>query len=159
MENDPRAAIAKLLDVQQPNSLLLLSPDPHDEWLRWCRQHCGAAVTAVKSDALAALEPLGRFDMALVIGLLEQLDKNSGMQVLGRLRNVHTQHLYALIDAEAHWSDTDCFSLALQRADRFAIEGHQLTLYAYDLANYNRVRSWNNAKYWANPQNFGKYWW
>jgi hypothetical protein len=159
MGDDPRSAIAKLLDDLRPRTLLLLSPDPHGEWRRWCEQHCAAAITALADEPLRALETLGHYDIALVIGLMEQLDKTTGTQLIGRLRNVHTEHLFALVGADSRWPATEWFSLALQRADQFQIGGHLLTLYGYDLANYNRVRSWNNPKYWANPENWGKYWW
>jgi len=35
----------------------------------------------------------------------------------------------------------------------------QLTLFTYDLREYKQVPDWLNAKFWANPENFGKYWW
>ena len=37
--------------------------------------------------------------------------------------------------------------------------GQTLTLYTYDLYEYKQVPDWLNAKFWANPENFGKYWW
>jgi Family of unknown function (DUF6231) len=159
MAGDPRSAIARLLDELQPRTLLLLSPDPHGEWRRWCEQHCAAAITALSDAPLARLERLGRYDMALVIGLMERLDKTEGVQLIGRLRNVHTEHLFVLIGADARWPVTEWYALALQCADRFQVGAERLTLYGYDLASYNRTRSWNNPRYWANPENWGKYWW
>ena len=29
----------------------------------------------------------------------------------------------------------------------------------YDLREYKQVPDWLNAKFWANPERFGKYWW
>ncbi|MET0377904.1 MAG: DUF6231 family protein [Spongiibacteraceae bacterium] len=158
MSRDPRHVIADLLETHQPQSLLLLSPDPHAEWKQWCQPHAGETI-AITAEPLAALEPLGRVDMALVIGMIETLDKGSGEQVIGRLRNVHTEHIYVLIGDDPRWHDTDWFGLAMQRVERFAIDGCALTLYGYDLATYNRVRSWNNPRYWANPDNWNRYWW
>lgn len=160
MNDDPRSAIARLLDHLQPRSLLLLCPEPGDEWRQWCARHCGAAITLLEGDApLPALERLGHFDAALVLGLIERLDKAGGEQLLGRLRNVHTEHLYALTGDDPRWPFTEWLAYALQRADSFDTEDERLTLYAYDLASYNHVRSWNNPRYWANPENWGKYWW
>jgi hypothetical protein len=34
-----------------------------------------------------------------------------------------------------------------------------LNCFAYQIENYIKKRDWNNARYWANPENFGKYWW
>lgn len=160
MGDDPRSAIARVLDDLQPRTLLLLSPDPHREWQHWCQRHCAADITELSAaDPLHALEAMGRYDIALIVGLMERLDKAVGMQLIGRLRNVHTEHIFVLIGDDGRWSATDWFSLALQRADQFQVGAHRLTLYAYDLAGYNRVRSWNNPKYWANPELWGKYWW
>jgi hypothetical protein len=159
MGDDPRSAIAKLLDELQARSVLLLSPDPHQEWRRWCEQHSSAAIETIADEPLARLEPLGRYDLALVIGFIERLEKAVGTQLIGRLRNVHTEHLFVLAGDDPRWPATEWYALALQRADQFQIGEQHLTLYGYDLASYNRVRSWNNPKYWANPENWGKYWW
>lgn len=158
MSRDPRHVIADLLDTHKPRSLALLSADPHGQWQQWCAPHCGEVIS-IRKDPLAALQSLGRVDVALIVGMIEQLDKASGEQVVGRLRNFHTEHLYVLIGADARWRETDWFGLALQRIERFDIDGAALTLYGYDLATYNRVRSWNNPKYWANPENWNRYWW
>jgi hypothetical protein len=31
--------------------------------------------------------------------------------------------------------------------------------WGFDIHTYKEVPDWLNAKYWANPQNWGKYWW
>lgn len=159
MSRDPRHVIAGLLDTHQPRSLLLLSPDPHGEWRQWCQLHCSGELIAITSAPLTALEQLGRVDMVLIIGLIETLDKDDGELVIGRLRNVHTEHIYVLIGDDPRWRDTDWYGLAMQRVERFAIDNSTLSLYGYDLATYNRVRSWNNPRYWANPDNWNRYWW
>jgi len=157
--DDPRSAIANLLDAMKPRRLLLLSPDPHGEWRRWCAGHGAADIVALAEDPLSALETLGRFDMALVLGLLERMEKTKGVELIGRLRNLHTEHLFVLIGDDARWRATDWYGLAMQRVDRFQIDNQTFVLYGYDLADYNRVRSWNNPRYWANPENWNKYRW
>ena len=57
------------------------------------------------------------------------------------------------------WLDTDFFSLALQASERFQREAQELTLFTYDLLDYKQVPDWLNSRFWANPENFGKYWW
>lgn len=159
MGDDPRSAIAALLARLQPRSLLLLSPDPDAEWRRWCERHSGAELTVLTEHQLPQLETLGRYDMALVIGLIEQLDKSAGMQLIGRLRNVHAEHVFVLVGEDERWPASAWYGLALQRIDSFVLAAQPLTLYGYDLATYNRARSWNNPRHWANPENWGKYWW
>ena len=57
------------------------------------------------------------------------------------------------------WQETDFFSLALQASERFQRDDQVLTLFTYDLLDYKQVPDWLNSRFWANPENFGKYWW
>jgi len=157
--DDPRCAIARLLDDFKPGRVLLLSPDSFGEWRRWCEQHCSAEIVALTDASPPALEGLGRFDLVLVIGCMERMEKSEGVELIGRLRNLHTEHLFVLIGQDPRWKPTDWFSLALQRVDQFHIDGQSFELYGYDLAAYNRTRSWNNPRYWAHPENWNKYRW
>jgi hypothetical protein len=43
--------------------------------------------------------------------------------------------------------------------ERFQRDEQVLTLFTYDLLDYKQVPDWLNARFWANPENFGKYWW
>ena len=47
----------------------------------------------------------------------------------------------------------------MQRQGHFQQENRSLHLFSYDLQDYKQVPDWLNAKYWANPELFGKYWW
>ncbi|NER61145.1 hypothetical protein G3435_16505, partial [Pseudomonas sp. MAFF212428] len=101
-----------------------------------------------------------RFDLAVLVDCLEHLDKRDGLQLLGGIRNLNASRVAVLADlAASGWSDTDFYSLALQASERFEREQQVLTLFTYDLRDYKQVPDWLNAKFWANPQNFGKYWW
>ena len=76
------------------------------------------------------------------------------------MRNLNASRVAVLVDLEASdWQETDFFALAMQKSERFQREGQTLTLYTYDLYEYKQVPDWLNAKFWANPENFGKYWW
>ena len=44
-------------------------------------------------------------------------------------------------------------------SERFQRDEQTLSLFTYDLREYKQVPDWLNAKFWANPENFGKYWW
>ncbi len=150
--------IERLLRERQPSTLLLLSRDPR--WPALCQPLCQQLISR---DDLPlndmALNDIGHVDMALVIDLTEALDKRDAIELLGRLRTLHTDLLYVLTAADPRWSLTDWLALALQRAGEFDDDGRLLTLYRYDLGSYNRKRSWNNSQYWANPDNWGKYRW
>lgn len=101
-----------------------------------------------------------RYDLALVADCLEHLPKRSGLELLGGIRNLNASRLAVLVDLEAAgWQVTDFYALALQAGERFHRDGQTLTLFTYDLLDYKQVPDWLNAKFWANPENFGKYWW
>lgn len=156
-DRDPRSAVAAILDALQPDTLLLVG-SALEPWRDWCAAHCDAVITCRPATS-AALTALDRFDCALVIGATNQLDKGAAEQLLGRLRNVHTTHLYVLAEDDPRWPLTAWLALALQRLERFPAASPPVTLYAYDLATYNRTRDWNNPRFWANPENWNRYRW
>ena len=91
---------------------------------------------------------------------LEHLEKRDGLQLLGGIRNLNASRIAVLADKKASdWGDRDFYSLALQATERFQRDEQVLDLFTYDVRDYKQVPDWLNAKFWANPQNFGKYWW
>lgn len=146
--------VVDLLRDRQPSTLLLLCNEPL--WPTLCQPLCPQLISTDDP----TLNDVGHVDMALVIGLVEQLDKRAAVELLGRLRTLHTDLLYVLAADDPRWSLNDWLALALQRVAGFdSDDGRHLTLYRYDLGCYNRQRSWNNAQYWANPDNWGKFRW
>jgi hypothetical protein len=127
------------------------------------------AFQAEHPDTVVAIAPPGplpaalaaqRFDLALVVDCLEHLSKPQGLTLLGGVRNLNASRIAALVDLNAcGWKETDFFSLALQAGERFQRDEQVLTLFTYDLLDYKQVPDWLNARFWANPENFGKYWW
>ena len=61
--------------------------------------------------------------------------------------------------AACSWQDTDFFALALSASEKFCRDEQVLSLFTYDLHDYKQVPDWLNARFWANPEMFGKYWW
>ena len=82
------------------------------------------------------------------------------------------------------WTEKDLFSLGLKRLAQFNAppsnpagsnpeESSQeksnpektnniapiLHCFAYQIESYIKKRDWNNARFWANPEQFGKHWW
>lgn len=155
----PQQAIAALLDRQSPARLLLIgarlpavdafiTAHPHSQLA-----HCGPG-------ALPADVASQRFDLALAVDCLERMPKPAAMQLLGGIRNLNASRLAVLVDlAACDWSETDFYALALQATERFERDGQVLTLFTYDLLAYKQAPDWLNARFWANPENFGKYWW
>jgi len=155
----PQQALAALLEHHAPHRLLLVGA-------RFPALDAFAAAHPQAEIDVAAPGPLPqalagkRYDLALLVDCLEHLPKRNGLELLGGIRNLNASRIAVLADLDASgWGDTDFYSLALQANERFQREEQVLGLYTYDLRDYKQVPDWLNAKFWANPENFGKYWW
>lgn len=156
----PQQALAALLARYTPNRLLLVGASelPAVAAYQAAHDHCEVAHAA--AGALPAELAAQRFDLALVADCLEHLPKRAGLELLGGIRNLNASRMAVLVDLQASaWQDTDFFSLALQASERFQRGDQTLDLFTYDLLDYKQVPDWLNAKFWANPEMFGKYWW
>ena len=86
--------------------------------------------------------------------------KDKLAKTLGGIRNLNASRIAVLADLKAcGWRETDFYALALQSSECFARDDQVLNLFTYDLREYKQVPDWLNAKFWANPEMFGKYWW
>ncbi|MDY7566156.1 DUF6231 family protein [Pseudomonas sp. RTC3] len=156
----PQQALAALLDRYAPKRLLLIGAGSFPALEAFQAAHPETELAHAAPGALPAELAAQRFDLALVVDCLEHLPKRIGLELLGGIRNLNASRIAVLADLPAcGWQDTDFYSLALQASERFARDEQILTLFTYDLREYKQVPDWLNAKFWANPENFGKYWW
>lgn len=156
----PQQALAALLDRYAPQRLLLVGASEFPALEAFQAAHPQTMVALAAPGQLSAELAAQRFDLALVVDCLEHLSKPEGLRLLGGIRNLNASRIAVLTDpAASGWSDTDFYSLALQATERFKRDEQVLKLYTYDLREYKQVPDWLNAKFWANPENFGKYWW
>lgn len=165
--NDRDRDLEAVIALTQPDSMLVLTPSPlaaaehysasHPD----CRIHHITHLPPEPGDPSAATLPL--HDLAIIVDILETLEPAQGLEMLGTIRNRYASRIYLRLtearDTASRWKDTDFFSLGMQRAGH-TVEGKLSTrVFTYDLETYNRRRAWNSPKHWANPENFGKYWW
>jgi hypothetical protein len=156
----PQQAIAALLERYQPRRLLLLGAAELPAVSAFAQAHADCQISRAPAAPLSAELAGQRYDLALVVDCLEHLPKPQGLQLLGGIRNLNASRMAVLADLNAcAWQATDFFALALQAAEQFQREQQTLHLFTYDLLDYKQVPDWLNAKFWANPENFGKYWW
>ncbi len=156
----PQQALAALLEQHCPGRILLVSRSAQPAIEAYAASHPEVRVDHCEPPALPTEMATQRYDMAIVVDCLEHLPRHNGRQLLGGLRNLNSNRLAVLVDlAVADWQLTDFYALALQVSQRFQRDEQTLTLLSYDLFEYKQVPNWLNAKFWANPQNFGKYWW
>ena len=156
----PQQALAALLDRYAPQNLLLVGASEFPALEAFKRAHPDTCVAHAAPGALSAELAGRRFDLALAVNCLEHLPKRDGLNLLGGIRNLNASRIAVLADLPAcGWHETDFFSLALQASERFQRDEQVLTLFTYDLLDYKQVPDWLNSRFWANPENFGKYWW
>ncbi len=164
-DNSPQARLAGILDSHQPESILSVSQNPVPLLEHWCEDHNCTLTQIVDTDPLPRLKGLGRFGIAVVADQLEYMNHQQGEELIGRLRNLHTESLVVLYQGQLapqrlRWQRNEFLGMGLRHDSRFTSEeGREMNLYTYELATYNFVRTWNNPRFWANPENWGKYWW
>lgn len=156
----PQQAVAALLDRYAPASLLLVSDSDLPALHAYAEAHPDREIARAPAGPLPVELAARRFDLALVADCLEHLPKRTALELLGGIRNLNASRLAVLVDLTVcGWQETEFFALALQASERFRRDAQTLTLFTYDLHEYKQVPDWLNAKFWANPENFGKYWW
>ncbi|MGC7839286.1 DUF6231 family protein [Pseudomonas wayambapalatensis] len=158
-QRTPQQALAALLERFAPARLLLVGTRfPALE--AFAAAHPAVVLSEARPGPLPADLAAQRFDLAVLVDCLEHLPKRSGLELLGGIRNLNASRVAVLADLSAcGWQDTDFFALALSASEKFRRDEQVLSLFTYDLHDYKQVPDWLNAKFWANPQNFGKYWW
>lgn len=102
-----------------------------------------------------------RYDLAIVSGALESVDTQTGQHLLGRLRDLCTPRLAVLVDLnQCEWSVADLLAFGLVRIHHYDIGQTQpVALYHYNIDTYKKTPDWLNAKNWANPELWNKFWW
>lgn len=155
----PQQALAALLEHHRPHTLLLVGAR-FPALAAFAEAHPDTRIDVAQPGQLPPELADKRYDMALLVDCLEHLPKRDGLQLVAGIRNLNASRIAVLADlAASGWKDTDFYSLALQANERFQRDDQVMGLFSYDLRDYKQVPDWLNAKFWANPQNFGKYWW
>ncbi|MDX1450959.1 MAG: DUF6231 family protein [Oleiphilaceae bacterium] len=119
--------------------------------------------TLGKPDARTEFTPhiaaLPECDLIIVGDVMDKLDHTQGLHLLAGLRNHLQGRICLLAPHPSKWSFTDLIGLGFKRLAECTKDGHQVMVYSYAISDYNFTREWNNARFWANPEMFGKYWW
>lgn len=126
-------------------------------------------VSVDRAGEMADLDHASRYELGVVFNFLEHRPVSEGLEVLGRLRNVHCERIWVAVTTSSDWDFNSMISLGFSRGPCFAgrtmTSAHnkprevEICTYHYDIDKYNHKREWNTPKHWANPENWGKYWW
>jgi hypothetical protein len=157
--------VLTLVNEAQPSTILCVSDLQADylEEYRVQRQlinqtceitHC----TSAELDALYQEEQ--RYDLGLLIGCLDKLDKRAGAKLLAHCRDVAcAQYCLSIDHQQSDWATNDLFAFALSRVSQHESSTSSVTLYKYNIDSYKRTPDWLNADNWANPEMWNKYRW
>ena len=171
--NDLLFDIDTLINAAQPSSILLLGEHSADFLGNYVQQRellgkpCGlTTIDAASIDTLFNLHE--RYDVAVVAGLLEHLDKQTGGRILSRLRDVLCpQYCIALpmhrtkMDSatDSSWQRNELFAFALHMVADYTTDAGKFGLFKYHIADYKNTPDWLNPDNWANPKMWDKYRW
>lgn len=156
----PQQALGALLAQQAPQQVLLVSNSALPAVQAWQEAHPECQLSHNPAQALTPAHAGKRYDLAILADCLEHLDKRSALELIGGIRNLNASRLAVLVDlAACELTHTDFYAQALQVSEQFTREQQTLTLFTYDLLQYKQAPDWLNNRFWANPENFGKYWW
>ncbi|WP_371368998.1 DUF6231 family protein [Pseudomonas sp. QL9] len=159
-DRTPQQALAALLDRYAPKHLLLVGATRIPAVDAFLQAHPDCQLDSCAAGPLPADLAAKRYDLALLADCLEHLERRDALQLVGGIRNLNSSRVAVLVDLQAAGArETDFYALAMQASERFQRDEQTLTLFTYDLREYKQVPDWLNAKFWANPENFGKYWW
>lgn len=156
----PQEAVAALLEQHAPQRILSVGQSELPVLAAFCLAHPQSRVDHAGEVPLPEAQASQRYDLAIVADCLEHLPKRDGAQLLGGIRNLNASRLAVLVElGSCDWCATDFYALGLQLHAHFRKDERTLSLFTYDLLVYKQVPDWLNARFWANPQMFGKYWW
>jgi hypothetical protein len=161
--------IETLVSVAQPKSILILGPRPTG-FLADYQQQCGllnhpiSIETVDKPDVKMQIKSTLQYDLGILLGGLERVDKSLGGQLISRLRDVQCRQfcLVTSLDKQPSaetWGLVDMLSFGLRSVATYEVEQQHIGLFKYNLKDYKKTPDWLNADNWANPEMWGKYWW
>ncbi len=160
------ALLKRQLGTFAPRSILALGNTASGLVQEFCSQASDCDLISLDASqtthVLLSQADSRRHDFGLIAGFLEQVDKETGSTVLARVRDVLVRRLCVVVedlqgeDREVQWSNAEMAALGFSFLGRFEIEGRELELYGFDIANYKQTPDWLNAQHWANPERWNK---
>lgn len=95
----------------------------------------------------------------VVYNCLDALEIEDAGMLLGRLKNLISPNILVISPRDSKWQLTEFIAMGFKGIESPPLKSNQLCGYYYDLNTYNHKRTWNNSRFWANPENFNKFRW
>ncbi len=153
-------ALSNLIVEHQPDSILFLG-ETLPESLHGMPVHTLSHVLLNSDSVEQVISETASLHADFVIVELPAVatQKKDFEVMLGSLRNQLNAQICVFVSRQSEWQFQDFIALGFKRLLECRHENDELICYSYAIATYNHIRSWNNAKFWANPEMFGKHWW
>lgn len=145
------AALARYTpDAAAKTACLLIAPDVSDATLaatfpNACHISSEPTVQSIPDDQ--------RFDIAIVSSAFALQRKSPAAAILAALRDRHARCV-AIVGDEHAFTNQQLVALGFEQTE---VGGAVIWLFDPDAES--RRRDWNDARHWANPENFDKYRW
>jgi len=99
-----------------------------------------------------------RAELALLV--LHAEDREQAMPLIAALRDLYARRLLLFLPPAAfEWKSETLIGLGLSLMANYELEGEAWQAWGFDIRSYKSVPDWLNPRYWANPENWGKYRW
>lgn len=162
--------IETLLNESQPASLLVIGSGANDAVQRYLEQKrlLGRDCRVDRPSGRLPAALIGRrYDLGIVTDTIEHLDKRDAIQLLSRLRDLHTARFCATVRIgeqwqalKSTWKPNELLGIGMTLVNSYEDDaGRRLRLYKYDIATYKTTPRWLNPDNWANPDLWNKYRW
>lgn len=156
---DPYTLMKQILYSEHPQTIACCGERAARLAQGWAGERPDVRVTVLSpADPNAAFPLEFIHDIALVSETLERLSPDQGRLLLGQLRNAGARRIAVTVDNTSPWRFEHFIGLGFKRLMNSGGQPPQ-SVYAYDIANYNHKRQWNNADNWANPERWDKSRW
>jgi hypothetical protein len=146
-------SLAQIIDETAPCSLLLVGPEMNQRWSEF-ELTDSPAIERIETWDGAGIPPgEAPFDLVLVGGVLERLDRHRGRRLLASLRDRHARTLIVQLPCTARspWSMADMLGFGFVEQGTFPEPDGNVDLYRFSLNDYKKTPDWLNARHWAHP--------
>ena len=157
----PEQRLGIILEQHQASRILYCGEHKPRALIAWEQTNSACRTTQLpRACHPKQLIGLGHFDIAIVTEQIEYLERSLAIELIGQIRNAHSNHLCLFVKVQnCDWTRDDFYALGMRLGDIFYQDDRLVHLYTYNVESYNHIRAWNNSRFWANPENFSQYWW
>lgn len=159
--------LTNLAQRLNPQSLLAIGPGMKARFRDFAAGHPDCRLDFLgAADVLNGLQGRGIYDLVVLSGVIESMDKARAGTLLGCLRDQHARELALVVpigsdwpEQESHWERNDLLAFGMSLQGSYEEQGRPVHLYRFSLRDYKATPEWLNPKYWAHPELFGKFRW